>query len=205
MDPALGSSGKHQCTRWARGEDPSRISEGFITASIVFCVGPLTILGSIENGLTGDIQLLAVKSLLDGVASIAFAAELGVGVYLSVIAIFVIQGGIALAAWLLEGGLDQTSIKVASAVGGLIMLGVGLRMLDIKQVRVVSTLGRRAPAAWTASHRRGTRPLPGVRRNGITRMLAPVSALICFSQATSPHQWAMTKPPSLSRTALNSS
>jgi len=126
--------------RLARGEEPSRVSEGFVTASIVFCVGPLTILGSIENGLTGDIQLLAIKSLLDGVAAIAFAAALGAGVYLSVITILVIQGGIALAASLLGGGLDQSSIDAASAVGGLIMLGVGLRMLDIKQVRVVNLL-----------------------------------------------------------------
>lgn len=67
--------------RLSRGEEPSRISEGFVTASLVFCVGPLTILGAIQNGLTGDIQLLAVKSLLDGVASVAFAAALGAGVY----------------------------------------------------------------------------------------------------------------------------
>ena len=126
--------------RLARGEGPSRISDGFVTASIVFCVGPLTILGSIENGLTGDFQLLAVKSLLDGVAAIAFAAALGAGVYLSALTILVLQGSIALVAMLTVSGLDQASIDAASAVGGLIMLGVGLRMLDIKQVRVVNFL-----------------------------------------------------------------
>jgi uncharacterized membrane protein YqgA involved in biofilm formation len=77
--------------RLAGGAQPSRISEGFVTASLVFCVGPLTILRSIENGLTGDIQLLAIKSLLDGIAAIAFAAALGAGVYLSAITVFVIQ------------------------------------------------------------------------------------------------------------------
>lgn len=126
--------------RLARGEQPSRISEAFVTASLVFCVGPLTILGSIENGLTGDIQLLAVKSLLDGVAAIAFAAALGAGVYLSALTVLVVQGGIALVAFLAGSGIDQPSIDVAGAVGGLILLGVGLRMLDIKRVRVVNLL-----------------------------------------------------------------
>jgi len=126
--------------RLARGEEPSRVSEAFVTASIVFCVGPLTILGSVQNGLTGDFQLLAVKSLLDGVASIAFAAALGAGVYLSAITVFVVQGGIALVAFLAGSGLDEESINAASAVGGLILLGVGLRLLDIKKVRVVNLL-----------------------------------------------------------------
>jgi uncharacterized membrane protein YqgA involved in biofilm formation len=126
--------------RLARGEEPSTVSEGFVTASLVFCVGPLTILGSIDNGLTGDVQLLAVKSLLDGIASVAFAAALGAGVYLSAITIFVVQGGIALAAYLLGSGLDPTVIDVASATGGLLLLGVGLRLLEIRQIRVANFL-----------------------------------------------------------------
>jgi uncharacterized protein len=126
--------------RLARGDTPSRVSEAFVTASIVFCVGPLTILGSVQNGLTGDFQLLAVKSLLDGVASIAFAAALGAGVYLSALTVLVVQGGIALVAFLAGSGLDEESINAASAVGGLILLGVGLRLLNIKQVRVVNLL-----------------------------------------------------------------
>jgi uncharacterized protein len=126
--------------RLARGDEPSRISEGFVTASLVFCVGPLTILGSIQNGLTGDIQLLAVKSLLDGFAAIAFAAALGAGVYLSVITILVIQGGLATAAFLLGGGLDPIMVSVITAVGGLMLIGVGLRLLEIRAVRVVNFL-----------------------------------------------------------------
>jgi uncharacterized protein len=126
--------------RLSRGEKPSRISEGFVTASLVFCVGPLAILGAIQNGLTGDVQLLAIKSLLDGVASIAFAAALGVGVYLSAGAVFAVQGTIAATAWLLGSGLDQASIDAVASVGGLILLGVGLRLLEIKRVRVVNFL-----------------------------------------------------------------
>ena len=126
--------------RLARGEQPLRISQAFVTASIVFCVGPLTILGSIQNGLTGDIQLLSVKSLLDGVASIAFAAALGAGVYLSALSVLVIQGSIATLAWLAGAGIDPAAVDAASAVGGLILIGVGLRLLEIKQVRVVNLL-----------------------------------------------------------------
>jgi uncharacterized protein len=126
--------------RLARDGRRSKISEGFVTASLVFCVGPLTILGSIQNGLSGDIQLLAVKSVLDLFASIAFAAALGAGVYLSVLTILVVQGGLATAAWLFGSGLDPVAINAASAVGGVILLGVGFRLLEIKRVRVVSFL-----------------------------------------------------------------
>jgi len=126
--------------RLARGEKPSRISEGFVTASLVFCVGPLTILGSIQNGLTGDIALLAVKSALDLVAAIAFAAALGAGVYLSALVVLVVQGGIAAAAALFGTGLDPIYVTAAGAVGGILIIGIGLRLLDIRQVRVVSFL-----------------------------------------------------------------
>lgn len=126
--------------RLARDGEPSRIAEAFITASLVFCVGPLTILGSIENGLTGDIRLLAVKSLLDGVASIAFAAALGWGVALSAITVLVVQGGIAGGAFLLRDVMDERTILVVSAVGGVILLGVAMRLLEVRQVRVASFL-----------------------------------------------------------------
>jgi len=126
--------------RLARGDKPSRISEAFVTASLVFCVGPLTFLGSIQNGLTGDIQLLAVKSVLDGFASVAFAAALGAGVYLSILTILVVQGGLATLAYLFGASLDPVAVSAASAVGGVILLGVGFRLLEMKRVRVVSLL-----------------------------------------------------------------
>ncbi len=126
--------------RLARGERPSRIAEGFVTTSLVFCVGPLTILGSLANGLTGDVQLLAIKSLLDGVASIAFAAALGPGVALSALTVLVVQGGIAASAFLLRAVMDDAAILAISAAGGIILLGVALRLLDLKPVRVASFL-----------------------------------------------------------------
>lgn len=126
--------------RLASGDRPSRIAEAFVTASIVFCVGPLTILGSLQNGLTGDIQLLAVKSLLDGVASIAFAAALGPGVALAAITVLVVQGTIAAGATLLADVMDPITILAVTAAGGIILLGVALRLLELKQVRVASFL-----------------------------------------------------------------
>ena len=124
----------------ARSDPGSRVAEGFVTASLVFCVGPLTILGSLQNGLTGDIQLLAIKSLLDGVAAVAFAAVLGWGVGLSVITVLVVQGSIAAFATLLEPFLDDLTILAITATGGIILLGVALRLLDLKPVRVANFL-----------------------------------------------------------------
>jgi uncharacterized membrane protein YqgA involved in biofilm formation len=119
---------------------PSRVAEAFVTASLVFCVGPLTILGSLENGLSGDITLLAVKSLLDGVASIAFAAALGPGVYLSALTVLVVQGSIAAGAFLLSDVMDERTILAVSAAGGIVLIGVALRLLDLKPVRVANFL-----------------------------------------------------------------
>ena len=126
--------------RLARSDRPSRIAEGFVTASLVFCVGPLTILGSLENGLNGDVRLLAVKSLLDGVASIAFAAALGPGVALSALTILVVQGGIAGGAFLLRDVMDPATILAITSAGGVILLGVAFRLLDLRPVRAASFL-----------------------------------------------------------------
>lgn len=127
--------------RLARGsEGPSRMAEAFMTSSIVFCVGPLTILGSLDNGLRGDITLLATKSMLDGFASIAFAAAMGVGVYLSILTILVVQGGIALAAFLLAGFFDPVTVLILTSVAGITLLGVSLRLLDLRQVRLANFL-----------------------------------------------------------------
>lgn len=126
--------------RLSRGERPSRIAEAFVTASLVFCVGPLTILGSIQNGLTGDVQLLAVKSLLDGVASVAFAAALGVGVYLSALTVLVVQGSLAAGAFLIADAMDERTVLAITSAGGVILLGVALRLLELKPVRVTSFL-----------------------------------------------------------------
>jgi uncharacterized membrane protein YqgA involved in biofilm formation len=100
----------------------------------------LTILGSLDNGLTGDVRLLAIKSLLDGVASIAFAAALGPGVALAAVTVFVVQGAISAGAFLLRDAMDAATILAVTSAGGVILLGVALRLLELKRVRVASFL-----------------------------------------------------------------
>jgi uncharacterized membrane protein YqgA involved in biofilm formation len=117
----------------------ARFSEGFVIASLVFCVGPLTIVGSIQDGL-GDHELLIVKAGLDGFAAIAFAAVYGWGVILSAITVVVIQGGIALASGSLESLFTDPMLDALGAAGGVLLLGIALRLLDLRQVRVANML-----------------------------------------------------------------
>ncbi|MEW6082600.1 MAG: DUF554 domain-containing protein [Bacillota bacterium] len=117
-----------------------RFSEGFMTASLVFCVGPMTIMGSIQDGLTGDFSTLAVKSALDGFASVAFAASLGIGVAFSALFILVYQGGITLLASWASSVLTDAMVVEMAAVGGVLISGIGLGLLDIKKVRVANLL-----------------------------------------------------------------
>lgn len=135
---ALGAWFERRLT--SEGQTTSRVAEGFVTASLVFCVGPLTILGSLDNGLRGDIELLSIKALLDGVASIAFAAALGPGVYLAAITVLVVQGGIAGGAFLVSGALDTTTILAVTTSGGLILIGIALRLLDLRHIPVANFL-----------------------------------------------------------------
>ena len=117
----------------------SRFSEGFVIASLVFCIGPLTVLGSINDGL-GDPELLLVKAGLDGFASVAFAAVYGWGVGLSAITVLIVQGAIAVLAGTLDGVLTDPMIDVLAATGGVLLLGIALRLLDLKHLRVANLL-----------------------------------------------------------------
>lgn len=121
----------------ANGESASsRFVRGFLTASLLFCVGPLTILGSIQDGLTGDYKLLAVKSVLDGFASLAFASSLGVGVLFSSLVILVYQGGISLLAAQLNAIATQSMMNEMTAAGGVILMGLAISsLLEIKKIR----------------------------------------------------------------------
>lgn len=124
----------------ARGGGGGTVAEAFVTASIIFCVGPLTFLGSIQNGLTGDASLLAIKSVLDGFTAIALAATLGWGVLLTIPLILVYQGGLALGASVFSGLLSELQLREMSAVGGLLIVGVGLKLLSIRDVKVADYL-----------------------------------------------------------------
>lgn len=114
----------------------SRFVRGFMVASLLFCIGPMTILGSIQDGLTGDYQLLAVKSTLDGFASIAFASTLGVGVLFSTIVILIFQGGISLLAGVLSAIISDPMMNEMTATGGVILAGLAVsNLLEIKKIR----------------------------------------------------------------------
>jgi len=119
--------------------DDNRFAQGFIIASLVFCIGPLTILGSINDGL-GDPELLLVKAGLDGFASVAFAAVYGWGVALSAFIVLTVQGAIALGASALEGVLNDPMVDALASTGGVLLLGISLRLLDLKQIRVANLL-----------------------------------------------------------------
>jgi len=139
VDARLNQLGEWLQRRFARGKT-STVAEGFVTASIIFCVGPLTFLGSIQNGLTGDASLLTVKSVLDGFTAIALAATLGWGVLLTIPLILLYQGGLALGASLFVGLLSDLQLREMSAVGGLLIIGVGLKLLAIRDVQVADFL-----------------------------------------------------------------
>jgi uncharacterized membrane protein YqgA involved in biofilm formation len=114
--------------------------EGFVIASTVFCVGPLTILGAIQDGLGVSVRLLAIKSALDGFAAIGFASVYGLGVLASLITIAVYQGGITLAAVLVRPLMTPEVLAELGAIGSLLILGIGLRLLEIAQIKVVNLL-----------------------------------------------------------------
>jgi uncharacterized protein len=118
--------------------DRSRFVEGFVVASTVFCVGPLTLLGAVEDGLGTSIRLLAIKSTLDGITAIGFASVYGWGALASLITIVVVQGAATLGATLLDPVLTSEVLAQLGVVGSLLVLGIGLRLLEIKEIRVVA-------------------------------------------------------------------
>ncbi|PWH20078.1 MAG: DUF554 domain-containing protein [Anaerolineae bacterium] len=119
------------------GEGGNRFIRGFMAASLLFCIGPMAILGSIQDGLSGDYQLLAIKSILDGFAALAFASTLGLGVLFSTLVILVYQGGISLLAAQLHAIITEAMMNEMTAVGGILILGLALSsLLELKQIRV---------------------------------------------------------------------
>ena len=119
----------------ARGST-SRVSEAFFSASLLFCVGPLAVVGAIQDGLTGDYEALATKALLDGFASIALAATLGWGVALAAVAVLVYQGALSLGATLFEDALRGEALAALTSAGGLLIIGISLKLLELTDVKV---------------------------------------------------------------------
>lgn len=125
-----------------RNVGKGKIAEGFIRASLVFCIGAMAITGSLQDGLTGQPSILYAKSMLDGVTSIVFAAAMGFGVMVSALSVFVYQGVITLlAAWVAPALQSQPQmIAQMEAAGGLLIIGIGLNMLEIKPIKVGNLL-----------------------------------------------------------------
>jgi uncharacterized protein len=143
IEDGLQSLGQILEARFAKGTADTngevasnKFVRGFLTASLLFCVGPIAILGSIQDGLTGNYNLLAVKSVLDGFASLAFASTLGVGVMFSSLMILVYQGGISLLAAQLNAIVTQSMMNEMTATGGVILMGLAFSsLLEIKKIR----------------------------------------------------------------------
>lgn len=143
LDGRLTALGQWLEARVARDGDAGRFTRGFVTASLVFCVGPMTILGSIQDGLVGDYRLLAIKSLLDLFAALAFASTLGIGVGFAAVTVLLVQGGLSLLAIVFGSSLgaparDTPWIVQMTAAGGAVVIGISLLLLDLKRVRVAN-------------------------------------------------------------------
>jgi len=151
IQAGLDAIGKKLEERFARGGESGKFARGYVTASLLFCVGPMTILGSIQDGLVGDYNLLAIKSVLDGFAGLAFASTLGIGVAFSALTVLVVQGSLSIAAMLLGGALGAITRETPwviemTATGGVLIMGISLLLLELKQVRV----GNLLPAIFIA-------------------------------------------------------
>ena len=138
IERGLVSAGDALKRRFGSGQ--ARFTEGFVVASLVFCVGPLTILGAINDGLSGDYSLLAVKAMLDGFAALAFASTLGWGVALAAVTVAVYQGALTAFAGVVHHVLTTRMILEMTATGGLMVVAIGLRLLDLARIRIASLL-----------------------------------------------------------------
>ncbi len=127
-----------------RMKNSANVTQGFVTASLLFCVGAMAIMGGLQSGLQGNHEILFAKSFLDGIMSVIFASAMGIGVVLSAISVFVYQGTIVLLSGLIKPFLAQEVIVEMTAVGGVLIFGIGINMLKIKRLK----LGNMLPAVF---------------------------------------------------------
>lgn len=124
-----------------KGIESAKFIRGFLTASLLFSIGPMAILGSIQDGLTGDYNTLVIKAIMDGFAAIAFASSLGIGVLFSSLVIFVYQGGLSLLATQLQFIMSDQVLAEFSAIGGIMLMGIAVSsLLEVKKIRVANFL-----------------------------------------------------------------
>lgn len=137
----LGAFAERKLTRGEVETGGGDFARGFVVTSILFCVGPMTLLGCLDDGLRGDYQVLALKATLDGISALAFASALGWGVMLSALTVLVVQGALTLGAGILAPYMqDQALVAHLTAAGGVMMIGLGIRILEIRPIRVANFL-----------------------------------------------------------------
>ena len=139
LDGKLNQFGAQLGAKFSSG-DAGRFSEGFVTASLMYCVGAMAIVGALQDGLTGDSSTLYAKSLLDGVSSVVFSSTLGIGVLFSAASVFVYQGAITLMASVVSSWLSNEMIAEMTATGGVLIIAISINMLEITKIKIASLL-----------------------------------------------------------------
>ncbi|MEG1658459.1 MAG: DUF554 domain-containing protein [Oscillibacter sp.] len=134
----LGDWVQKKTARLSQGEDTPSISEGFVTTSLLFCVGAMAIIGALQDGLTGDHTTLFAKALLDGISAVVFASSLGLGVVFSAFAVLVYQGSIAVLASVISPFLGEAVIAEMTCVGSLLIVALALNMMGVTKIKVMN-------------------------------------------------------------------
>ncbi len=141
IDGHVNSLGKKLERKFAKNDTNSTFSQGFVNATLIFCIGAMAITGPIESALTGNHSILIAKSVLDGITSIILASSLGIGVMFSIVPIFIYEGGIAIIAYFFGASFLTDAMNVQLiAVGSLLIVGIGLNMLKITKIKVADML-----------------------------------------------------------------
>lgn len=141
IDAKMNRLGAWAQKKLTRGNDENNtFAKGFVTASLVYCVGAMAVVGALDSGIRGDHSTLIAKAMLDGVSAIVFASSLGIGVMLSAVPILIYQGGIALLGNAIAPMLSDAVITEMSAVGGLLIMAIGINMLLDKDIKVANLL-----------------------------------------------------------------
>ena len=141
IDKKINKLGDFLQEKFSKGNDQeTSIAKGFVTTSLIYCVGAMAIVGALESGLTGNHQTLFTKALLDGISAIIFTTTLGIGVIFSSVAVFIYQGLITIGAAFLSTLLSEAVVTALTAVGSLLIIGIGLNLLEITKIKVANLL-----------------------------------------------------------------
>lgn len=140
IDKWLNRFGKFIERKLKKEGSTSQISEGFVTATLVYCIGAMAIVGSLESGIQGKHDILFAKSIIDGITAIIFSSTLGIGVALSAVSVFFYQGAITLSASYVKVILTEMAINNMTAVGSLLIIGLGFNMLGVTKIKVANLL-----------------------------------------------------------------